>query len=152
MTSSTVLRPFDLTLKTMHITDAGPEEIVSSLYQETTQETWIPVSTKDIDHASRALTPCEQKYSQTTKETCGAWISTATICSASRLTHIQTSATDPHLQRQLEGQCSHRTPPPESTRFPVHHEVHARLIYVTTNPGTHFLSASTQPRRWTTWW
>ena len=63
MTSNTALRPFDPTLKTIHITDAGPEGIASSLYQETTQGTWIP-----IDHASRALTPCEQKYSQTEKE------------------------------------------------------------------------------------
>ena len=63
MTSNTALRPFDPTLKTIHITDAGPEGIASSLYQETTQGTWIP-----IDHASTALTPCEQKYSQTEKE------------------------------------------------------------------------------------
>ena len=63
MTSNTALRPFDPTLKTIHITDAGPEGIASSLYQETTQGTWIP-----IDHASRALTPCEQKYSQTEKK------------------------------------------------------------------------------------
>ncbi len=63
MTSTTALRPFDPSLKTIHITDAGPEGIASSLYQEKLEGTWIPV-----DHASRALTPCEQKYSQTEKE------------------------------------------------------------------------------------
>ena len=54
MTSNTALRPFDPTLKTIYITDAGPQGIASSLYQETTQGTWIP-----IDCASRALTPCD---------------------------------------------------------------------------------------------
>ena len=54
MTSNTALRPFDPTLKTIYITDAGPQGSASSLYQETTQGTWIP-----IDYASRALTPCD---------------------------------------------------------------------------------------------
>jgi SOS-response transcriptional repressor LexA len=61
--TSTTARPFNPSLKTIHITGAGPEGIASSLYQEKPEGTWIPV-----DHASRALTPCEQKYSQTEKE------------------------------------------------------------------------------------
>lgn len=58
MTSSTALRQFNPTLKTIHITDAGPEGIASGLrvYQETTQVTRIPV-----DHMRRDLTQCEQK-------------------------------------------------------------------------------------------
>lgn len=63
MTSETALRPFDPKLKTMLVTDAGPGGIAASVFQETPDGTWVP-----IDHASRALTPCEQNYSQTEKE------------------------------------------------------------------------------------
>ena len=63
MTSNTALRPFQPDLKTIHIADAGPEGIASSIFQEQHNGTWVPV-----DHASRALTPCEKNYSQTEKE------------------------------------------------------------------------------------
>ena len=46
-------------IKTIQITIAGPEGNTSSLYQETTPGTWIPMA-----HTSRALTQCEQKYLQ----------------------------------------------------------------------------------------
>lgn len=63
MKSDTALRPFNTDLKTRHTTDGSPEGIASSVFQETSSGTSIPV-----DHASRALTPCEQNYSQTEKE------------------------------------------------------------------------------------
>ena len=69
MTSHTALRPFDPSLKTTLVTDAGPAGIAASIFQVGQNDTWYP-----IDHASRALTPCEQKYSQIEKESLGqAW-------------------------------------------------------------------------------
>ena len=63
MTSETSLRPFDPTLKTNLVTDAGPTCIAASVFQELKDGTWVP-----IDHASRSLTPCEMNYSQIQKE------------------------------------------------------------------------------------
>ncbi|XP_043245814.1 uncharacterized protein K02A2.6-like [Amphibalanus amphitrite] len=63
MTSETALRPFDPQLPTKLVTDAGPDGIAASLFQVTSDGTWIP-----IDHASRSLTPCEQRYCQFEKE------------------------------------------------------------------------------------
>jgi hypothetical protein len=63
MISTTALRPFDPKLKSMHVSDAGPDGIASSVFQEDGDGTWVP-----IDHASRSLTPCEQNYSQIEKE------------------------------------------------------------------------------------
>ena len=63
MTSDTALRPFNPELKTIHVADAGPEGIALSVFQEQDNGCWVPV-----DHASRALTPCEKNYSQTEKE------------------------------------------------------------------------------------
>ena len=69
MTSDTALRPFDPSLKTKLITDAAPNGIAASVFQEENTGVWIPV-----DHASRSLTPCEQNYSQIEKESLGqAW-------------------------------------------------------------------------------
>jgi hypothetical protein len=63
MTSTTALRPFDPKLKSIHVADAGPDGIASSVFQEESDGTWVP-----IDHASRSLTQCEQNYSQIEKE------------------------------------------------------------------------------------
>lgn len=63
MTSETALRPFDPELATVHVADAGPEGIAASVYQIRGDGTWVPV-----DHASRSLTECEQRYSQTERE------------------------------------------------------------------------------------
>ena len=63
MTSDAALRPFNPELKTIHVTDAGPDGIASSVFQEQDNGCWVP-----IDYASRALTPCEKNYSQTEKE------------------------------------------------------------------------------------
>ena len=69
MTSESALRPFDPDLKTMLVTDAGPGGIAASVFQVNPDGIWTP-----IDHASRALTQCEQKYSQIEKESLGqAW-------------------------------------------------------------------------------
>ena len=69
MTSDTALRPFDPRLKTKLVTDAAPNGIAASVFQEEETGVWIPV-----DHASRSLTPCEQNYSQIEKESLGqAW-------------------------------------------------------------------------------
>ena len=63
MTNETALRPFDPTLPTTMVTDASPEGIASSVFQIQPDGTWVP-----IDHASRSLTECEQKYSQIERE------------------------------------------------------------------------------------
>ena len=64
MTSDSALRPFDPSKKTMMVTsDAGPQGIAASIYQENDSSTWVP-----IDHASRSLTPCEQRYHQIERE------------------------------------------------------------------------------------
>ena len=63
MTCEAALRPFDPQLRTILVTDAGPGGIAASVFQELEDDTWVP-----IDHASRALTPCEQNYSQIEKE------------------------------------------------------------------------------------
>ena len=69
MTSDTALRPFDPKLNTKLVTDAAPNGIAASVFQEDESGVWIPV-----DHASRSLTPCEQNYSQIEKESLGqAW-------------------------------------------------------------------------------
>ena len=69
MTSDTALRPFDPTLPTKLVTDAAPNGVAASVFQEDETGVWIPV-----DHASRSLTPCEQNYSQIEKESLGqAW-------------------------------------------------------------------------------
>ena len=57
------LRPFDPKLPTKLVTDAGPDGLAASLFQVSASGEWIPV-----DHASRALTKCEQRYSQFEKE------------------------------------------------------------------------------------
>ena len=93
ITSSTALRPFGPTPKTIHITDAAPKGIAiyqDILCQETTQGTLIP-----IDHSSRALTPCEQKYSQSEKESLaqpwGMNIHCFFLLGIPFVTHIQTA-------------------------------------------------------------
>ena len=63
MTREDALRPFDPKLPTKLVTDAGPDGLAASLFQELPSGEWIPV-----DHASRALTKCEQRYSQFEKE------------------------------------------------------------------------------------
>ena len=63
MTNETTLWPFDPKSKTKLVTDAGPADIDASIFQELLDGTWVP-----IDHASRSLTACEMKYSQTEKE------------------------------------------------------------------------------------
>ena len=63
MTSETALRPFEPGRKLVHIADAGPEGIAASLFQIDGDGTWVPV-----DHASRSLTECEQRYSQLERE------------------------------------------------------------------------------------
>ena len=63
MTSDAALRPFDPELPTKHVADAAPDGIASSLFQELPNGSWVPV-----DHASRALTPVEQNYSQFERE------------------------------------------------------------------------------------
>ena len=69
MTSETAVRPYDPKLKTKLVTDASPTGIAASVFQELEDGTLVPV-----DHASRALTPCEQNYSQIERESLGqAW-------------------------------------------------------------------------------
>ena len=63
MTREDALRPFDPKLPTKLVTDAGPDGLAASLFQELASGEWIPVN-----HASRALTKCEQRYSQFEKE------------------------------------------------------------------------------------
>ena len=63
MTSDTALRPFDPTLKTNLVTDAGPTGMAASVFQELKDGTWVP-----INHASRSHTLCEMNYSQIEKE------------------------------------------------------------------------------------
>jgi hypothetical protein len=63
MTSTTALRPFDPKLKTVHVADGSPKGIAASIYQVQSDGTWVA-----IDHASRALTQCEQNYSQIERE------------------------------------------------------------------------------------
>ena len=63
MTREDALRPFDPKLPTKLVTDAGPDGLAASLFQELPSGEWVPV-----DHASRALTKCEQRYSQFEKE------------------------------------------------------------------------------------
>ena len=63
MTSDAALKPFDPTLPMKHVADAAPDGIASSLFQVLPDGVWVPV-----DHASRALTPVEQNYSQFERE------------------------------------------------------------------------------------
>ena len=63
MTSDSALRHFDPSKKTVMVIDAGPQGIEASIYQENDSSTWVP-----IDHASRSLTPCEQRYHQIERE------------------------------------------------------------------------------------
>ena len=63
MTIDTALRSYNPELKTIHITDVGPEGIALSVFQKQDNGCWVPA-----DQASRALTPCEKSYSQTEKE------------------------------------------------------------------------------------
>ena len=63
MTCETALRPFNPKRPTKLVTDAGPDGIAASLFQVTDDGTWTP-----IDHASRSLTQCEQRYCQFEKE------------------------------------------------------------------------------------
>ena len=66
MLSETALRPFDPALHTILVTDASLSGIAASVFQELENGAWVP-----IDHASRSLTPCEQNYSQTERESLG---------------------------------------------------------------------------------
>ena len=63
MTAETALRPFNPSMKTIMVSNAGPVGIAASIFQEEEASTWTPV-----DHASRSLTPCEQAYAQIEKE------------------------------------------------------------------------------------
>ena len=63
MTDKTALRPFDPNLKTKLVVVAGTHGIAASIYQEEPSSVWVP-----IDHASRSLTPCEQRYHQIERE------------------------------------------------------------------------------------
>ena len=57
------LQPFEKGRKTHVVADASEQGIQSSIYQETDDEVWIP-----IDHASRALTETESRYSPIERE------------------------------------------------------------------------------------
>ena len=58
MRSNTALHPFDPQLQTIHMADSGPEGIVSGVFQEQHNDTWVPVY-----HASWGALSCENKYS-----------------------------------------------------------------------------------------
>ena len=69
MTNETALRPYDKDLATKMVTDTSPEGIAATIFQERRDGIWVP-----IDHASRALTECEKRYSQIERESLGqAW-------------------------------------------------------------------------------
>ena len=57
ISSTTTLRPFDMDKATHYVSDASPEGISASLYQEEKDGSWVPV-----DHASRALSQTEQRW------------------------------------------------------------------------------------------
>ena len=57
MSSITTFRPFVMDRPTHFVSDASPEGIQASLYQEQEDRTWVPV-----DHASRALTEEEKMW------------------------------------------------------------------------------------------
>lgn len=57
MKSDTALRRFIPELKTLHVADAGPDGIVSSVFQGQDNGCWV-----SIDYASRALTPYQKSY------------------------------------------------------------------------------------------
>ena len=68
MSTDTALRYFDPTLKTIMVTDASEVGIAATIYQE---ENGI---LKPVDHASRALTETEGRYSAIERESLGqAW-------------------------------------------------------------------------------
>ena len=57
MSDRTTLRPFSKDKPTHFVSDASPEGISASLYQEEEDGKWVPV-----DHASRALSTAEQRW------------------------------------------------------------------------------------------
>ena len=57
MNSKTTLRPYDKNKTTHFVSDASPEGISASLYQEQNDKSWEPV-----DHVSRALSEAEQGW------------------------------------------------------------------------------------------
>ena len=65
MAEASTLAYFDKTAETKIITDASPVGLGAVLVQKKEND-WVPVC-----YASRALTKCEQKYSQTEKEALG---------------------------------------------------------------------------------
>ena len=63
MTADTALPPFDPSLKTIMVADAGPVDIAASVFQAEEPTTWIPTY-----HARCSLTLCEELYAQSEKE------------------------------------------------------------------------------------
>ena len=64
--SAGALHPYDTSLELVHVTDAQPSGIASSLYmitEEKDKATWWP-----LDHLSRSLTPAEEGYPQIDRE------------------------------------------------------------------------------------
>jgi hypothetical protein len=57
MSSATTLRPYAMDRPTHFVSDASPQGIQASLYQEQEDKTWVPV-----DHTSRALTEEEKRW------------------------------------------------------------------------------------------
>ena len=57
MSDKTTLRPFCRDKKTQFVSDASPEGISASPFQEEKDRRWVPV-----DHASRALSATEQRW------------------------------------------------------------------------------------------
>ena len=57
MSSTTTLRPYVMDRTTHFVSDASPEGIQASLYQELEDRSWVPV-----DHTSRALTEEEKRW------------------------------------------------------------------------------------------
>ena len=57
MSDQTTLRPYDGDKVIHFVSDASPEGISASIYQEEKDGTWVPV-----DHTSRALSAAEQRW------------------------------------------------------------------------------------------
>ena len=57
LSSATTLRPYAMDRPTHFVSDASPQGIQASLYQEQEDKTWVPV-----DHTSRALTEEEKRW------------------------------------------------------------------------------------------
>ena len=116
MSNDTALRPYDPKLNT----ELG---IAASIFQECQDGTWIPV-----DHASRSLTQCEQKYSQIEKKSLAqAWGMTTHryyllgIPFESHTDHQPPPP--PYIQWKTKRKCTNRTTQIKVTGLPIRYEI-----------------------------